>query len=63
MMLKRRLRTTPAVTRKGGRFSGRLQSRYPVWRDAMSLVFEWNPRKAQANLLKHRVSFAEATSV
>jgi hypothetical protein len=29
----------------------------------MSLVFEWDPRKAQANLLKHRVSFAEATSV
>ncbi|MGA2741947.1 MAG: BrnT family toxin [Bryobacteraceae bacterium] len=29
----------------------------------MSLVFEWDPRKAQANLLKHNVSFAEATSV
>ena len=29
----------------------------------MSLVFEWDPRKARANLLKHRVSFAEAASV
>src|ERR1039458_10477471 len=29
----------------------------------MSLVFEWDPRKARANLLKHSVSFAEATSV
>lgn len=27
----------------------------------MSLVFEWDPRKARANLLKHSVSFAEAT--
>jgi hypothetical protein len=29
----------------------------------MSLVFEWDPRKARTNLLKHGVSFAEATSV
>ena len=29
----------------------------------MSLVFEWDLRKARANLLKHSVSFAEATSV
>jgi len=29
----------------------------------MSLVFEWDPRKARANLRKHRVSFAEAASV
>ncbi len=25
--------------------------------------FEWNPRKAELNLRKHRVSFAEATTV
>ena len=25
--------------------------------------FEWNPRKAEVNLRKHRVSFAEATTV
>ena len=29
----------------------------------MPLVFEWDQRKAQANLRKHRVSFAEAVSV
>jgi uncharacterized protein len=29
----------------------------------MHLVFEWDPRKAQTNLRKHRVSFAEACSV
>jgi len=29
----------------------------------MSLEFGWNLRKAQANLRKHRVSFAEAASV
>jgi hypothetical protein len=29
----------------------------------MSLVFEWDPRKARSNLRKHRVSFAEAVSV
>jgi hypothetical protein len=29
----------------------------------MPLVFEWNERKAQANLRKHDVSFAEAASV
>ncbi len=27
------------------------------------MVYEWNPKKAAANLRKHRVSFAEATSV
>lgn len=27
------------------------------------IVFEWDPRKAAANLRKHRVSFAEAKSV
>jgi uncharacterized DUF497 family protein len=32
-------------------------------RDAMSSVFEWDWRKARANLRKHRVSFAEAVSV
>src|ERR1035441_11000112 len=30
---------------------------------AMSLVFEWDPRKARSNLQKHRVSFTEAISV
>jgi hypothetical protein len=29
----------------------------------MPLVFEWDPRKARSNLLKDRVSFAEAASV
>ena len=29
----------------------------------MSLVFEWNPNKAEANLAKHNVSFAEAITV
>ncbi len=29
----------------------------------MSLVFEWDPRKARANLPKHNVTFLEATSV
>ena len=29
----------------------------------MSLVFEWDPRKARSNLRKHHVSFAEAVSV
>ena len=29
----------------------------------MSLVFEWDARKARSNLRKHRVSFAEAVSV
>jgi len=29
----------------------------------MSLVFEWHPRKAQANIRKHDVSFVEAVSV
>jgi uncharacterized protein len=27
------------------------------------IAFEWDPRKAAANLRKHRVSFAEAKSV
>jgi uncharacterized DUF497 family protein len=29
----------------------------------MSLVFEWDPRKAAANLRKHGVSFEDAQSV
>ena len=29
----------------------------------MDLVFKWDPRKDQANLEKHRVTFSEATSV
>jgi hypothetical protein len=29
----------------------------------MVLVFEWDPRKDQANLEKHRIAFSEATSV
>jgi uncharacterized DUF497 family protein len=29
----------------------------------MPLTFEWDPRKARTNLLKHRVSFREAVSV
>jgi len=29
----------------------------------MSLVFEWDQRKARSNLRKHRVSFADAVSV
>jgi uncharacterized DUF497 family protein len=29
----------------------------------MDLVFEWDPRKDQANLEKHRITFSEATSV
>lgn len=27
------------------------------------LLFEWDPRKARTNLRKHRVSFAEASTV
>jgi len=29
----------------------------------MNLQFEWNPRKAEINLEKHRVSFEEACTV
>jgi len=29
----------------------------------MDLVFEWEPRKDQANLEKHRITFSEATTV
>ena len=29
----------------------------------MGFIFEWDPRKAAANLKKHSVSFQEATSV
>lgn len=29
----------------------------------MALLFEWDPEKADKNLAKHRVSFAEAESV
>jgi len=29
----------------------------------MTLTFEWDKRKAAANLLKHRISFEEARSV
>lgn len=29
----------------------------------MSLEFEWDPRKAEINLRKHRVSFREAATV
>jgi uncharacterized protein len=29
----------------------------------MSLVFEWDPRKARSNLRKHGISFAEAITV
>jgi len=29
----------------------------------MDLVFEWDPRKDQANLEKHRITFSEATTV
>ena len=29
----------------------------------MALRFEWDEEKARANVLKHRVSFAEATTV
>jgi uncharacterized protein len=29
----------------------------------MDLVFEWDLRKEQANLEKHRITFSEATSV
>lgn len=29
----------------------------------MDLVFEWDPLKDHANLEKHRIAFAEATSV
>ena len=29
----------------------------------MSLRFEWDPKKAEANLTKHRVSFEEALTV
>ena len=29
----------------------------------MELVFEWDPRKDQANWTKHRIRFIEATSV
>ena len=27
------------------------------------MIYEWDPKKAAANLTKHKVSFAEATSV
>jgi uncharacterized protein len=29
----------------------------------MSLRFEWDPNKAEANLAKHEISFAEAMTV
>lgn len=29
----------------------------------MSLLFEWDPRKASSNFIKHGVSFNEATTV
>jgi len=29
----------------------------------MSVVFEWDPRKARANLRKHGIGFSEAVSV
>ena len=29
----------------------------------MDVVFEWDPRKNQANLQKHDIAFSEATSV
>lgn len=29
----------------------------------MSLVFEWDPTKAESNLAKHHISFAEAMTV
>jgi len=29
----------------------------------MSLLFEWDPNKAEANLAKHEVSFEEAITV
>ena len=29
----------------------------------MGLVFEWDPRKARTNRVKHRVTFEEASSV
>lgn len=29
----------------------------------MDEIFEWNPKKAEANLKKHNVSFEEATTV
>jgi uncharacterized protein len=29
----------------------------------MAVIFEWDGRKARANLMKHQVSFAEAASV
>jgi uncharacterized DUF497 family protein len=29
----------------------------------MGLVFEWDPRKDQVNLERHRIGFSEATSV
>jgi len=29
----------------------------------MPLAFEWNPRKAELNLRKHKLSFADAASV
>jgi uncharacterized DUF497 family protein len=29
----------------------------------LALKFEWDPRKAAANLIKHRVSFEEAATV
>lgn len=29
----------------------------------MALLFEWDPKKAQSNLVKHKVSFEEASSI
>jgi len=29
----------------------------------MTIDFEWDPRKAESNVTKHRVSFAEATTI
>lgn len=29
----------------------------------MALLFEWDPKKAQSNLVKHKISFEGASSI
>jgi uncharacterized protein len=54
--------TEPRARASGSRRLYRGARRYPE-EERMSLVFEWDERKARTNLRKHRISFVEAASV
>ena len=49
---------TPAASSVTSRFGGARRRRY-----AWAVIFEWDPEKARTNLIKHRIAFAEASSV